>query len=253
MAERFNYTGRQTIEPSTVHVRLMEQGDRRWFTASVDFDQYDLSSSARVFIEAYIKNHLLRFDFGTVGAFAAPKDTSLNEFGDEVADVLYRVKVVADDVRRSILAMPSRGVGVRAENTEGGAADCILPISRLPDGSEQVWAMDYDLDYPRLCINRRFDMSVVHEDMFVALVYPAALRGVLEYTFLRHVDGKGCKWADDWKQFAAETLSCPFPAISGAAEYDAADVESVSDWIEDAVETFVANTGLVDKVIGGAR
>lgn len=252
MAERFNYTGRQSIESHTVHVTLVEQGERHWFTAKIDFEEYKFPTSARVFIEAYVKNHLLRFDFGTVGAFAAPENTSLDEFGDDVASILYRVKVVAADARRTILAMPSRGVGVRAENAEGGASDCILPVGRLPDGSEQVWAMDYELDYPRLCINRKIERSVTQDDMFVALVYPAALRNVLEYTFLLHVDGKDCKWADDWKQFAAENLETPFPQLSGAAAYDEADREAVRDWIEDVVEAFVADAGLVEKVIGGA-
>lgn len=252
MAERFNYTNRAAIAGNHVHVRLAKQGGDWRFTAKIDFEHYQFPASGRVFIEAYRKNLLIRFDFGTVGAFAAPADTSVAVFGDDVSAILYRVKVVGNDAHRSILGMSSRGIGVRAENGEGGASDCILPLGRLPAGSEQVWAMDFEGEYPRLCVNRDLDPAALKADFFLALVYPAALRSVLEYTFLRHFDGKDCAWADDWKQFAAVNLEEPFPDISDSTEIDVGYCQTITDWIKNVLDAFVANAGLVEKVNGGA-
>lgn len=253
MAERFNYTNRATIDNHHVHVALVKQGDDARFSAKIDFSAYQFPASARVFIEAYRKNQLIRFDFGTVGAFAAPANTSVAAFGNDVGAVLYRVKVVGNDAHRSILGMPNRGIGARAENAEGGASDCILPLGHLPRDSEQVWAMDFDGEYPRLCINRDLEPAALKADFFIALVYPAALRSVLEYTFLRHFDGRDCAWADDWKQFAAENLQEPYPDISDSTDIDAAYCQTISDWIENVVDAFVANAELVAKVNGGAQ
>lgn len=250
MAETFNYTNRVEIDNHHVHITLVRQGGENRFRAAIEFDKYNFAPSARVFIEAYRSNHLIRFDFGTVAAFEAPADTSVDEFGNEVDAVLYRVKVVGNDERKAILGMPRRGIGTRAENAEGGAADCILPIGSLPENSEQVWAMDFEGDYPRLCVNRRIEKQMISKGFFVALVYPAALRSVLEYTFLLHHDGEGCNWAGDWKQFAAENLDEEFPGLSGAPEYDAGDRQAISDWIDNVIEAFVANAKLVEKVNG---
>lgn len=251
MAERLNYTNRQTIESGDVHVMLVPKGAHPTFTARIDFAEYDFPSSARVFIEAYIKNHLIRFDFGTVGSFGPVGPTDLSDFGDDVESVLYRVKVVAADEKRTLLGLPSRGVGIRAENSYGGASDCILPLGKLPKESGLVWAMDYEKGYPRLCTNPALDASIVKGDAFVALVYPTALRSVLEYTFLLHHDGQDCAWADVWKRFAAENLETVFPALSGKPIYDEDDLQSLNDWIDDVVESFVSGSDLVKKLNGG--
>lgn len=251
MAERFNYTNRAVIEHRDVHIHLVRQGDDVRFKAAIDFEHYQFPDEARVFIEVYRGNHLVRFDFGTVGAFALPKSTSIAEFGEEAGAVLYRVKVVGADERKSILGMPNRGIGKRADNAEGGASDCLLPVNLLPEGTEQVWALDFEGDYPRLLVNRNLDKSVLDKDAFVALVYPAALRDVLGYTFLMHHDGKGCIWAEDWKQFAAVNLDEPFPDIADLPELDDAYRQTVSEWIDNVVESFAAGGGLADKVNGG--
>ena len=251
MAERFNYTNRRTIESHHVHITLVRKGELTSFVASVDFAEYAFPPSARVFIEAYIKNHLIRFDFGTIAKFGSLVNTDLSDFGEEAACILYRVKVVADDAKRTILGLPNRGVGVRAENADGGASDCILPLGKLPKGSEQVWAVDYDKGYPRLCVNRELDSQVAKVASFVALVYPAALRNVLEYTFLLHHDGQGCEWADDWRLFAKENLGVEYPALSGKPVYDEQDLQDLQDWIEAVVESFVSGADLVKKLNGG--
>ena len=253
MAEHFNYTGRKEIDNHDLHITLVQQGGSSRFKADFDFAPYDFASDAKVFIEAYIKNHLIRFDFGTVGAFAAPESTSLDEFGEEVGTVLYRIKVVADDERKTILGMPRRGIGKRADNAYGGCApDCILPIGKLPPNSEQVWAMDFSGDYPRLCVNASLEPTAPKEGFFIALVYPAALRSVLEYTFIQHHDGKDCTWADDWKEFAGVNLDEPFPDIADYPKLDDGYRQVISDWIDNVVESFVAGAGLVDKVNGAA-
>ena len=251
MTERFNYTGRVIIEDHDVHIHLIHQGEAVWFKATIDFNNYQFPPDARVFIEAYRLTHLARFDFGTVGNFTAPASTSLAEFREEVPRVRYRVKVVASDERKTILGMPNRGRGKYADNAEGGGAVCLLPVNLLPEYSRQVWAVQIDDDGPHLGMNRKLDKMLLEKEEFIALVYPAALKEVLSYTFLLHHDGKGCKWADDWKQFAADNLDEPFPNIADWPEINEAYREAVSEWIEDVAESFSSEADFLGMVTGG--
>lgn len=241
MARSFNYTKRREIAKSSIRVSVSSTDPRHCFAATFDLASYDFDSSARVYVEAYRKNQLLRFDFGTVGKIAAPSDTSLAAFGDDMMGIRFRVKVVASNAEKTILGMSK---SFRAENDEGGAADCILPISRLQKENENVWEIDFEDDGPTLAINANLEKQVVQKSYFLALVFPAVIREVLTYAFIENDPDELGEWAEDWKRFALDLGADEFPSFSGDDREK--DVQALRQWIASAVQAFVRGKGLTD-------
>lgn len=241
MARSFNYTKRREIAKSLIRVSVSSTDPRHCFAATFDLASYDFDSSARVYVEAYRKNQLLRFDFGTVGKIAMPSDTSLAAFGDDMMGIRFRVKVVASNAEKTILGMSK---SFRAENDEGGAADCILPISRLPKENENVWEIVYTDDGPNLAINASLEKQVVQMNYFLALVFPAVIREILTYAFIENDADELGEWAEDWKRFALDLGADEFPSFSGDDREK--DVQALRQWIASAVQAFVRGKGLTD-------
>ena len=245
MARSFNYTKRREITKSSVRVSVSPTDPRHCFAAAFDLASYDFDSSAKVYVEAYRKNQLLRFDFGTVGKIAAPSDTSLAAFGDDMMGIRFRVKVVASNAEKTILGMSK---SFRAENDEGGAADCILPISRLSKENENVWEFDFEDDGPTLAINANLEKQVVQKSYFLALVFPAVIREVLTYAFVENNPDELGEWTEDWKRFALDLGAGDFPSLSG--DDHEKDAESLRQWIDSAVQAFVRGKNLADLANG---
>jgi hypothetical protein len=241
MARSFNYTKRKEIAKSSIRVSVSSTDPRHCFAATFDLASYDFDSSARVYVEAYRKNQLLRFDFGTAGKIAAPSSTSLAAFGDDMMGIRFRVKVVASNAEKTILGMSK---SFRAENDEGGAADCILPISRLPKENENVWEIDFEDDGPTLAINANLEKQVVQKSYFLALVFPAVIREVLTYAFIENDPDELGEWAEDWKRFALDLGADEFPSFSDDDREK--DVQALRQWIASAVQAFVRGKGLTD-------
>lgn len=241
MARSFNYTKRREIAKSSIRVSVSSTDPRHCFAATFDLASYDFDSSAKVYVEAYRKNQLLRFDFGTVGKIATPSSTSLAAFGDDMMGIRFRVKVVASNAEKTILGMSK---SFRAENDEGGAADCILPISRLPKENENVWEIDFEDDGPTLAINANLEKQVVQKSYFLALVFPAVIREVLTYAFIENDPDELGEWAEDWKRFALDLGADEFPSFSGDDREKDADL--LRPWIDSAVQAFVRGKGLTD-------
>ena len=242
MARSFNYTKRKTIDKASARIAISVMGCHDGFSVVFSLDEYGFDDSAKVYVECYRKNQLLRFDFGTVGAIAAPADVSLDAFGDDTMGLRFRVKVVADTPEKTILGMSK---SFRAENDEGGAADCILPLSRLPKENENVWEIDYTDDGPALAINAALEKQVVQKSYFVALVFPAVIREILTYAFIDNIGEELGDWTEDWKRFALALGADEFPKLSGSDDRDD-DVDALRRWIDSAVQAFVHGKGLAE-------
>ncbi len=241
MARSFNYTKRREIAKSSVRVSISATGKGHSFATVFDLAEYGFALDAKVYVEAYRKNQLLRFDFGTVGSLAAPGSTSLSAFGEEVAGLRFRAKVVAANAEKTILGMSK---SFRAENDEGGAADCILPISRLPKENENVWEIDFTDDGPTLAINASLEKQIVQKSYFHALVFPAVIREVLTYAFIENDSEELGEWTEDWKNFALMLGADDFPELSGDDREKDADL--VKPWINSAVKAFVHGKNLTE-------
>src|SRR5687767_2791354 len=103
MAIRLNYTGRKKLNREDARFRLQSGGlpggpcgDGLTFDAQLKLDGYDIAEpDARVWVEAYHRTMLMRFDFGRIGLIVKPAERRLSLFPDPNA-VLFRVKVTSE-------------------------------------------------------------------------------------------------------------------------------------------------------------
>ena len=241
MPRSFNYTNRRDISKEAAKIRISRDGEHHSFSAVLNFERYSFAQDANVYIEAYRKNQLLRFNFGKVGAIVVPQDTSLDAFGDNMMSIRFRIKVVSANTEKTILGMSKSFL---AENDEGGAADCILPISRLPRDNENVWEIEYTDDGPTLAINAELDKQIVQKNYFMVLVFPAIIREVLTYAFIENKPDELGDWVEDWKAFALMLGATEFPQVTG--EDREKDADLIRPWIESAVAGFVHNKNLTE-------
>ena len=133
----------------------------------------------------------------------------------------------------------------RAENDEGGAADCILPLMRLPKENENVWEIVYTDDGPNLAINASLEKQVVQMNYFLSLVFPAVIREILTYAFIENDADELGEWTEDWKLFARALGAEEFPQLAGDDDRDD-DKDALRKWIDSAVQAFVHGRGLAE-------
>jgi hypothetical protein len=236
MIRRFNYTNRKKInrDHATPHVRR-QSGLPDTFRVALDLGSYGFPPSALVFAEAYRQTNWKRFSLGTVGA---PPDGDWIELSPPGASegFRFRIRVTSPDKPHVLLGEAD---SVRAEVTDDGriSRQPLLPV-RPDDLGAQVWKLD--LDPPVLAVHRRLDWRMVARDKtFVALVYPNALRTVLE-ALGREADFPDFDggWQHEWMRFAR--------ALSNSTPPDG-DADAIQIWIDDVVESFARNHQLLTK------
>src|SRR4051812_18184748 len=96
MNRRFNSTGRIRISRDAIDVRLIEElgGSPPKFEADLSsLSALKLPGTARVILEAFLRQSSMRFDFGSIESIRAPEDTTLTEI-DRGEGIQFRVKVV---------------------------------------------------------------------------------------------------------------------------------------------------------------
>lgn len=237
MIRRFNYTGRRRIPRSRVRIRIADDGPRRRFDAELALEGLGIAEDARVFVEAYFRATYRRFDFGTVSAPSAPSARWLD--GIPVRKPLFRVKAVsvADGVAR-ILAAADKVVPEDGDRGDD-ARQSLLPVD-YEDLGDRIWALDFDSDWPRLCLNKRFGgiREAARSGLeFLTLVYPDVFRAILERALQEDRFDPDCDdddWGTLWLRFACRNLGRPRPPLEPGGERD--------DWIEEAVNAFCARS-----------
>lgn len=224
MSRRFNYTGRQKLMRSDVHIRVHEaaRGNPQSFTADVKIPSgLRLDPQARVYVEAYIGASSMRFDFGTVAALAPPDDCSLADI-DEGAPVLFRVRIV--DETQNVGRLLASANGIRPEGEEDGKhRKSLLPL-RSCDLGEEIWQLKYDADAGfELAVNNRVPdiMERLKSDsMLMGLVYPEVVRQIARRIWEEGSTAPDdADWLVDWKTWLEELLGRPV-SIEDESEVD---------------------------------
>ncbi len=251
---RINHTGRKRIDKSRVEIFIEdESGDQR-FRANVNFDGLDLPPDAPVYIEAYQRYALQRFDCGTVGNFTLPPNTALDKLDSDLP-IQFRVKVVDTTGSRGRLIAAARGIRASNEQPDGEGRERLLPVVSR-DLGEVPWQVNFSYDsMPELALNNRIPACIdriCQDPIFQALVLPAAVRSILSWIYWREPnnDGEGENgenWVTRWLDFAK--------SISGEDPPKLQDPSDVEKWIEDVVSKFSQKHRLCKKLIeqiGGA-
>lgn len=251
MAIRLNYTGRRKINREDIDLRL-RPGTETTFDAGLKLDRYNISEAdAHVWIEAYHRTTLMRFDFGRVGLIVPQTDRRLSLFPDPNA-VLFRVKVTSESgANRGRLLAEADGIKGRRPDEKDDDRIPLLPIRQGILGAE-LWRVEYTGEggSPELVINTATDdwKSLARDPKFHPVVAPAAMHLIL--TRLALVDRARNKeddghWHNKWWRFV---VSLPGADRDFAID-DGTDAEEISGWIDDAVSAFAKESNTLETFL----
>jgi hypothetical protein len=237
---RINFTGRKRILQQSIDLRLeSDPAGQASFSASFDLASYQFPPDARVVVEAYRQTTSMRFDFGTVSVPTPPGDTTLAQFAT-ADEVLFRFRVT--DVSERPGALLGEADRLRPSTPEQ-APDDRMPLlpAHAEDLGQEVWQLEFGEEV-RLKVNSGLPdwKGTVRSEAFHALVFPAAMRQVLErillieqYTETEDMDN----WRSRWLRFG-ELL----PGSSRLPE----DRSEHEQWVDDAVGAFARASNLLD-------
>jgi hypothetical protein len=254
MIRRFNYTDRQKIPRDQVRLAWIVNGSGPLkFQGTVDLTlERPLDPAALVFVEAYSGPVVMRFPFGTVEHPEHPADTTLLDFPPGLKP-LFRVKVVVPDSDRRLLAWADAVTPLAPEEIESGRS--ILPVETL-DLGPLVWRLRIESNQFRLQLNSaihepRDITALAREPDFIALVYPAVIRQILEHLLLGP-ERDSVDADHDWVVFAAQLTGKPTPARDENAtdsDDDGAFADEVEEWVEEAIAGFCQQQHAVEGFV----
>jgi hypothetical protein len=145
---------------------------------------------------------------------------------------LFRVKVTAASVRPGVLLGEADRLRPREPEQKPDRRMPLLPV--VPDDlGDEIWRLEFDgRTYLKVNKNLHDWKQTVASHVFRALVFPAAMRQILERVLLveRYTETDDPQsWQSQWLRFAAE--------IPGAGALPAQG-EDHNEWIENAVAAF---------------
>lgn len=240
---RINYTKRRRILQKDVQFVIREQDGAPAFDASLNLSDYRFPADARVFVEAYRQTTVIRFDFGTVGVPTPPPHRYIAEF-DTIDAVLFRVRVTAASDNRGIVLGEADQIKPHAPDEVPDQRIPLLPI-RPDDLGEEVWRIEFSESAVHLLINKRVGnwKEIAANPHFKSLVYPAAMRSILEHVLrVEEVNTPDDPedWRSRWIRFAMQ--------LPGSSQIPI-DRSEYTDWIDDAVSAFARKNTLMSSYI----
>lgn len=246
ISRHINHTGRRKIKHSEVEIALVDQGEHApAFEVMFNLDRHQLPPEASLYVEAYHRNTSQRFDFGTVSAPLAPKDTTLTEV-DLSGPTLFRVKVVDNSEKIGRLIASAERLSPKDEDAEEQRASLLI-FKSVPEMGNLTWKLSFNEEKkPVLCINNRIPEAkhqLMHNPLFQSLVLPAAFREVLLFILWSEDDepAEGT-WYSQWIEFANKLAleECPL---------NEQDPDRLMGWIDDVVRAFSEEHHLCDHLI----
>ena len=242
MLRKLNFTERVKIPRNDVRVTLSRDADGVLvFDPQLSFDSVAGVPSARVCIEAYYRTSFMRFDCGSVDAFAPPADRRLTDI-DGTSVVRFRVKLVDNQANDHRIVAVADDIVVSEEKRESSGRVPLLPVNFTDTLGQQAWRIAFEPNGPVLELNYRIDAvkDVARNDAaFFALVYPAAVRQVLAQILLveqHDAHQEGDDWWNLWLRWAARYAS-PLPNEPDEAPF----------WIDEVIAAFCGEQKLVDR------
>jgi hypothetical protein len=239
MIRRLNFTGRKSIPRWRVTVRVvpMPSGEQA-FTVHYDLKGMRFPREARVYVESYNSDSYMRFDFGSVGEPAVPRDTRLTEITARPL-AKFRLKIVDETEKTGLLLGVADKIIPLRPDEDLEQKQSLLPVD-FRDLGERVWRLDLT-DWPVLELNNRVDEiaeAARSSGSFLGLLYPEVLRRILHEAVIVHevVDPEinDDDWTCLWLRFACAMPGIdPPPSAPGPQQ-----LELLEDWIEAVVQAF---------------
>jgi hypothetical protein len=226
---RLNFTNRQRVSRDHIEISLRSRGSKMEFDARFDLGAYKFPPDARVFLEAYRQTTLARFDFGTVSVPLPPLDRTLDEF-DSPVEVLFRLRVTAISALKGMLL--GEADGIRAQQPEEKPNNRVPLLPVIPDDlGEEIWRIEFSSSATYLAINNQLPdwKETARNPVFRALVYPAAMRQILD-RILRLENVTTVEDARDWR-----SLWLRFATLLPGSSAVPTKPEDYEDWIDESV------------------
>ena len=250
MRRRFNYTNRQRINRSDLAFTIVEdeEGTPKFY-AGIDLKKYDFPSNASVWVEAYDRNALMRFPFGSVAEPKSEKSTALTDFAG-TDSYYFRVKIVDELHSSRLFAVADSVSPVRRDEDE--TAKSLLRVT-IRDLGSVPWKLEYQVaDHPLLVINNRIDAAkslARSNHFFQALVLPAILEQILRHILLEDEYAPAAEpddddmWKEGWLEFAGH-----LPGNTLLPVDQEISPEDRQNWISDARDGFCNEINAISKV-----
>jgi len=243
MKRRLNHTGRKRIEQSCCTITLSEGADGvQSFSAAINLDELSLPGSARVYVEAYVKNSSMRFDLGTVSKMRLGGTYELTDL-DIGGAVLFRVRVVDESqLVGKILASANRLRPSGDQRSKGRRA--ILPVRSTDLGSE-LWKLEIDEDDgPTLCVSNKLPSlkeQVKSDPIYAALILPHVVRLVVTNIVESGESAEG-DWVGDWSEWVQAECGLDLARMRD-------DEQSAEDAGDEVASLFASRHDLLAKVL----
>ncbi|SRR5581483_1400376 len=246
MIRRYNYTNRLKLPKKCIDLRVFsDETGLQHFEASLNFAGYTLPEGAKIYLEAYYRNSMMRFPVGkvTVGRTEYNCTGALTELQDP--QVNFRVKIV--DERQHIGRIVALADRIQTFNQDSKqyVQVGLLPV-KFADLADQIWMLELSDDGtdPVLCINNTLDTGnipiaelVRNYPLFLALVYPQVVRTILEHLMIEKQgdfdEADPESWGYKWITFAESQ-----PGVNRHPEGD--DEDESRQWINEVVNAFCA-------------
>ena len=230
MQRTINHTGRRKIETKELQINIQEQNKGvPVFDVDFSLNREKLPDNASIYIEAYQRNTLQRFYFGTVGEIHKPENRELDQL-DLTSPALFRIRIVDETDHLGRLVASAERLKPEGDNDEDQRSSLLVVRSR-PLG-QQTWKVEFNTGgKPELCINSRIPDAIgqlKNNPQFQSLILPAAFRQVLMF-FLWNEDEEEGSAAEQWMTFA-EHISNERPQSN--------DPLQLTAWVDDVVERF---------------
>jgi hypothetical protein len=243
LKRRINYTGRRKIPRERISIIWnKDNNSEQSFSASMDLEGFDFPPDAKVYIDAYHKTDVRRYDFGTVENIIPPSDTGLAGFSYP-ENLKFRILIVDKSGQHGLILAHADRISPASDlDTKS-----ILPVDFV-DLGQQIWRVDFkgDEGSPILGINRNIpniETIAKSDPQFIMYVYPAVIREVLTHMiFAEGVDSPSdpsVEWHKDWLDFSRRILPSEGPPENlDSREEDDFESEAAREWINKVVEEF---------------
>ena len=241
MQRTINHTGRRKVEAKEVQINIMgQENEVPEFDVDFSLNREKLPDTASIYIEAYQRNTLQRFNFGTVGEVRKPGNRTLDQL-DLSSPTLFRIRIVDETEHLGRLIASAERLKPEGDNDEDQRSSLLVVRSR-PLG-QQTWKVVFDAGgKPELCINSRIPDAIgqlKNNPQFQSLILPGAFRQILMF-FLWNEDIEEGSSAEEWVTFA-EQIADERPQSK--------DPKDFVEWIDDVVERFSEEFDLCDILL----
>ena len=257
MTLKFNYTGRKAIPHDMISIKLnrLSPDGLISFDAQIsDLGRLDLPVDGLVFLEPYVQQSSMRFDFGTVGTLIHPKDCLLTDI-DQGRSVLFHFFVVDATATVGKIIAACRGIAPAGDDETRSS---LLPLD-YEDLGQEVWKLPLERgSQPRLVLNSRYPEikdRLLGDPLLMGAIFPVALKRILHF-IREEVIEEGAtelKWVSDWRRFVLEISGSHVADTIFCRDIKAHDDDESSsvicEEINNVVERFLHNRNYINKAL----